>query len=82
MPDIERLMALAAALKRNGESVHAHWRITLFVMRKLQMICHILVAHETRLPCRAGQRGHQRIRKTMVAPRNYFKISDGTIVKD
>ncbi len=50
-------------------------------MRKLQMTGHILVTHEAGLLRGAGQRGNQRIRKTMVAPRDYFETANGVIVK-
>jgi len=50
-------------------------------MWKLQMIGHVLVAYEARLSRGAGQRGNQRVRKPVVAPRSHFEIADGVIVK-
>ena len=50
-------------------------------MRKLQMIGHVLVAYDARPSRGAGQRGNQRVRKPVVAPRSHFKSADGVIVK-
>ena len=45
------------------------------------MIGHILVAYEARLPRGTGQRGNQRVRKPVIAPRSHFETADVVIVK-
>jgi hypothetical protein len=51
------------------------------VTLKLQMIGHVLVTYEARLPRGVRQRGDQRVRKPMIAPRNHFETANGVIVK-